>query len=244
MSDISEHAKEAAVSILHYWKSDSKEYYRNNFSLGGFQHTGRLIQNAIDQSVKDIASETELVKANLDAARNALGDAKVEMDALRDGLIEAAEAQSMLSVHMPTHVLLEKVEAFTKAVGRPSHPLARVSMLVEALRGEVERLAELSERWEIGFRNIATFTLGPRASFDIEQVVNIVRELSGCDGNGDPEKDGADRVGKIIKERDAIAAALREVLMYDGNLNRRDPTGGPTLRDEIRAMLGCPNEPG
>lgn len=42
------------------------------------------------------------------------------------------------------------------------------------------------DRWEIGFRNIVTFVLGPRATFEIADVVERVRVLAGCDGNGDP----------------------------------------------------------
>lgn len=43
------------------------------------------------------------------------------------------------------------------------------------------------DRWEVGFRNIVTFVLGPRgASFEIADVVERVRELAGCDANGDP----------------------------------------------------------
>lgn len=58
--------------------------------------------------------------------------------------------------------------------------------------GELERAIDqaasrsVDGRWEAAFRNIVTFMIGPREPFEINDVVERVRELAGCDANGDP----------------------------------------------------------
>lgn len=42
---------------------------------------------------------------------------------------------------------------------------------------ELEAKADNDGRWETGFRNIVTRTLGPCSAFDIPQIVDIVENL-------------------------------------------------------------------
>lgn len=56
-------------------------------------------------------------------------------------------------------------------------PLYTPSGKAEAWVREMEAKADNDGRWETGFRNIVTRTLGPRASFDIPQIVDMVEDL-------------------------------------------------------------------
>jgi hypothetical protein len=51
------------------------------------------------------------------------------------------------------------------------------------LRAENQKLLEQSqdvERWEIGFRNIVSILIGPSTTFEIKDVVEMVRNLKAC----------------------------------------------------------------
>lgn len=59
--------------------------------------------------------------------------------------------------------------------------------------------AELAEhqRWETGFRNIVTRTIGPRAPFEIEQVVNLVGEAW---AERDEARAKVEKLEKVLKD--------------------------------------------
>lgn len=93
------------------------------------------------------------------------------------------------------------VRSVVKDARRLRAEVARLqSELVEARNG-----ASSAQRWENAFRTLATFPVGPHEPFDINQIIEMVRRLAKCDGNGDPVIPGSERAFVSVSKLNTLA---------------------------------------
>ena len=132
-----------------------------------------------------------------DSIYNTLGwsDYEAAKDYIQESIDSRISSLDMVSTSYQ-HALEEGAAIANKVILRglmaelKFRPIIKVekkpAVSLDTLKAELVR----AKRWEIGFRRVVTYLVGPREDFEINEITDLVRDLAGCDGNGDPMEHG------------------------------------------------------